>query len=100
MTVMNIVHMRVKPGKDREFLAIQSQGSDAGFSGMRRFSVVKTGERDYCVVGEWDSMQALAGARPKMIGLLDKTRSLLEDLGGGRGVTEPWSGEVALELKA
>jgi hypothetical protein len=23
-------------------------------------------------------------------------RPLLEDLGGGRGVTEPWSGEVVL----
>jgi hypothetical protein len=24
----------------------------------------------------------------------------LEDLGGGRGLTEPWSGKVALHMKA
>ena len=27
-----------------------------------------------------------------------RTKAILEDLGGGRGVTEPWSGEVALHL--
>ena len=31
---------------------------------------------------------------------LDKLRPILEDLGGGRGVTEPWSGEVALHRQA
>ena len=33
-----------------------------------------------------------------MIASLDKLRPILEDLGGGRGVTEPYSGEVALHL--
>ena len=34
-----------------------------------------------------------------MIANLDKLRPLLEDLGGGRGVTEPWSGEVTLHMR-
>ena len=41
-------------------------------------------------------MTAMAGARPAMIANLDKFRPILEDLGGGRGVTAPWSDEVAL----
>jgi hypothetical protein len=40
----------------------------------------------------------MVAARPAMIASLDKLRPILEDLGGGRGVTEPWSGEVALHL--
>jgi hypothetical protein len=33
-----------------------------------------------------------------MIGFLDSVRHLLEDLGGGLGVTDPVSGEVAVRL--
>jgi hypothetical protein len=43
-------------------------------------------------------MDALIAARPAMIGNLDKLRPLLEDLGGGRGVTEPWSGTVVFSM--
>lgn len=43
-------------------------------------------------------MDAIAGARPKMIGLLDGFRPMLEDLGGGLGVTDPISGEVVVDL--
>jgi hypothetical protein len=68
-------------------------------AGGRNFWVVKSGERSFIVVAEWDSLEALAAARPAMIGNLDKLRPILEDLGGGRGVTEPWSGEVALHRK-
>ena len=35
-----------------------------------------------------------------MIGLLDQMRDLLEDLGGGLGVTDPVSGEAVVSLKA
>jgi hypothetical protein len=55
--------------------------------------VVKTGDRDFCFIGKWDSMQALAAARPAM---LDSSREWLEDLGGGLGVTDPVSGEAVL----
>jgi hypothetical protein len=33
-----------------------------------------------------------------MIGLLDSFRDMLEDLGGGLGVTDPISGEAVLEM--
>jgi len=96
MTAMNIVHMRVKPGKDDEFLAIHQSFTTHPMPGSQSFDVVKTGERSYCIVGRWASMEAMVAARPAMIGNLDRLRSILEDLGGGRGVTEPWSGNIVL----
>ena len=97
MTAMNVVHMRVKPGKETEFLALNSAENNPTLKGMRNIWIIKTGERSYCLVGKWDSMDALAAARPLMIGQLDQMRPLLEDLGGGRGVTEPYSGTVVSE---
>jgi hypothetical protein len=44
-------------------------------------------------------MQDIVDARPEMIRDLDRWRSLLEDLGGGLGVTDPVSGPVVLALK-
>lgn len=99
MTAMNVVHMRVRPGKDEEFLRIHKDFNAHDMPGGRNFWVMKSGERSYVIVGEWDSMEALAAARPAMIGNLDRLRPLLEDLGGGRGLTEPYSGDVALHLK-
>jgi hypothetical protein len=98
MTAMNIVHMRVKPGKEEEFLAIHRDFQIQDIAGGRHFNVVATGERMYCIVGEWDDMAALVAARPAMIANLDRLRPILEDLGGGRGVTEPWSGNVVLSV--
>ena len=37
--------------------------------------------------------------RPKMIGILDGVRGMLEDLGGGLGVTDPVSGPAVVEIK-
>ena len=39
-------------------------------------------------------------SRRRVIGLLEGMREHLEDLGGGLGLTDPVSGEVAVELKA
>ncbi len=54
---------------------------------MKALRVIQTGERDFCVIGEWTGMDALVAARPKMIATLDEFRDKLEDLGGGLGVT-------------
>lgn len=98
MTAMNVVHMRVKPGKEEEFVRIHQDMQLAPMKGSQHFWLVKSGERSFIVIGQWESQEALVAARPAMIGNLDRLRPILEDLGGGRGVTEPWSGEVALHL--
>ncbi len=98
MTVMNIVHMRVKPGKEAEYVALHKKLP--AMPGGQNFWLVKTGERSFCVVGEWTDMAALVSARPAMIANLDLLRPLLEDLGGGRGMTEPYSGEVVFAMGA
>lgn len=99
MTAMNVVHMRVKPGMEAEYVRLHNEFDLKAMAGSRNFWLVRSGERSFVVIGEWDSMAAMAAARPAMIASLDKLRPILEDLGGGRGVTEPWSGDVALHLQ-
>jgi hypothetical protein len=97
MTAFNVVRFRVKPGREQDFVDAHRRAK-RDFKGGRRLALVKTGERTYCVIGEWDGMQSLVDARPQMIALLDTFRDTLEDLGGGLGVTDPASGEVVLEI--
>jgi hypothetical protein len=59
----------------------------------------RCGDHTYCIIAEWTDVDALAKARPNMIATLDTFRDVLEDLGGGLGVTDPVSGPVVLELK-
>ena len=40
----------------------------------------------------------VAAARPEMVSVLDTFRHMLEDLGGGMGLTDPISGEGVLHL--
>ena len=97
MTAFNVVRFRVKPGREEEFIAAH-RNARRNFEGAKRFVLVKTGERSYCVIGEWEDQATLVESRPKMIAVLDSFRDTLEDLGGGLGVTDPVSGEVLLEL--
>ena len=99
MTAYNIVRFRVKPGCDSEFIAAH-EAADPGFSGLRRFSMVDTGGSTYCIIGEWDSFDDIVAARTGMMSLLDTFRHLLEDMGGGLGVTDPVSGSAVLEMGA
>lgn len=96
MTAFNVVRFRVKPGREADFIEAHRK-SHPDFAGFKRFVMIKTGDRTYCAVGEWDSYQTIVAARPKMIAMLDTFRDTLEDLGGGLGVTDPVSGEVVLE---
>ncbi|HTS41483.1 MAG TPA: antibiotic biosynthesis monooxygenase [Xanthobacteraceae bacterium] len=98
MTAFNAVRFRVKPGQDQAFLDAHKK-IQADWPGLRHVNMVKTGDRNYCIIAEWDSMDALANARPHMIKTLDTFRHMLEDLGGGLGVTDPVSGPVVLALK-
>jgi len=96
MSAFNVVRLRVKPGREAEFIDAH-RVSQPDMPGFRRFVLIKTGDRTYCAIGEWDSYQSIVAARPKMIATLDSFRDMLEDLGGGLGVTDPVSGEVVLE---
>jgi hypothetical protein len=96
MTAFNVVRFRVKPEGEQGFLAAHhSMGLD--FEGAKRFTLFKTGDHTYCVVGEWESFDHLANARPQMISLLDTFRHHLEDLGNGLGVTDPVSGTAVVD---
>jgi quinol monooxygenase YgiN len=97
MTAFNAVRFRVKPGREQEFLDAHRK-AHPNFKGFRKFSLMKTGERTYCAIGEWDNFQSLVAARPMMIAMLETFRDTLEDLGGGLGVTDPVSGEVVVEM--
>ena len=97
MSAFNVVRFRVKPGRESEFIAAHTK-AHADFTGVRRFVLVKSGDRTYCAIGEWNGYQSIVTARPRMIAMLDTFRDTLEDLGGGLGVTDPVSGEVVLEI--
>ena len=97
MTAYNVVRFRVKPGREQDFVDAH-KSSDPGFAGMRKFALIDTGGGTYCVVGEWESFDHLVDARPGMIGMLDTFREMLEDMGGGLGLTDPVSGAAVHEI--
>ena len=99
MTAYNVVRFRVKPGSEQQFIDAHKNARPP-FKGWRGGALIKTGDRTFCIIGEWASMQKLAAARPLMIGMLDSFRETLEDLGNGLGVTDPVSGEVVASIKA
>ena len=92
MTAFNTVRFTVKPDREEEFLAAH-RAVERNWPGLRHANMVKTGEASYCIIGEWEDMEALAAARPHMIATLDSFRDTLD------GETDPVSGPVVLELK-
>jgi Antibiotic biosynthesis monooxygenase len=97
MTAFNVVRFRVKPGEEQRFID-QHRKMKRDFKGFLGASLIKTGDRSFCLVGEWRNFKNIVAARPQMIGVLDEFRRLLEDLGGGLGVTDPVSGEVVAKI--
>jgi hypothetical protein len=97
MTAYNVVRIRVKADSEAKFVAMNRKPGHEVRSGLRRAVMVKTGERTYCFIGEWNGMEDIAKARPDMIEDLNQWRPMLEDLGGGLGVTDAISGEVIAE---
>lgn len=97
MTAFNAVRFRVKPGQDQAFL--DAHKGVGGWPGLVHANMVKTGDRSYCIIAEWQDTDALAAARPAMVATLDRFRATLEDLGGGLGLTDPVSGPVVMQLK-
>jgi hypothetical protein len=98
MTAFNTVRFKVKPGREQEFLDAHKNVPHE-WPGLRHVNIISTGERRYCIIAEWNDMEALAGARASMIATLNSFRDTLEDLGGGLGVTDAVAGPVVLALK-
>lgn len=98
MTAYNVVRFRTKPGKEQAFIDAHRKAT-LDVRGFRKAALVRTGDRTFCVLGEWNDMDSLAAARPQMIGLLDSMRDMLEDLGGDLGVTDPVSGTSVVEIR-
>lgn len=99
MAAFNIVRFRVKPGFEQQFIDMHRTARPAS-KGYLGGNLVRTGDQSFCIVGEWRNLKSLVDARPQMIAMLDEARHMLEDLGGGLGVTDPISGEVALKIPA
>ena len=98
MTAFNAVRFKVKPGREQEFLDAHRNVATS-WIGLRHANIIEAGEGRYCIIAEWDDMESMAAARPAMIATLDRFRDTLEDLGGDRGLTDPVSGPVVLEMK-
>jgi hypothetical protein len=98
MTAFNAVRFKVKAGRDQSFLDAHDKVA-AEWPGLRHASIIKTGDRSYCIIAEWNDADALAKARGSMIRTLDSFRDTLEDLGNGLGITDPVSGPVVMALK-
>jgi hypothetical protein len=98
MSAFNVVKFRVKPNQDSAFLDAH-RGGRAAWPGLVRGTMIQTGERAYCLIGEWRDANALAEARGQMIETLNGFRATLEDLGEGLGVTDAVSGPVVLTVK-
>lgn len=96
MTAFNVVRFRVKPEGEARF--VEEHRSARPFAGLRRGSLVKTGERSYCFIGEWDDYDSIVRAREGMIAILDRFRDTLEEQ-PGLGVTDPVSGEEVVAIK-
>lgn len=99
MATFNVVRFRVKPGRDEAFLAAH-RGGRARWPGLVSGHIIKTGDRSYCLIGEWADGAAIKAARAEMIATLDRFRDMLEDLGGGFGVTAAVSGDEVVDLVA
>lgn len=97
MQVYNVVKFKVRSGEEAAFLEAHRNGK-AKWPGLERGVIIRTGDQTFCLIGTWSSQEAMVAARPAMIKTLDSFRSLLEDQGGGRGLTDAVSGAVVLDL--
>ncbi len=100
MTAYNAVRFRVKPDREKEVLDGHRDLDLSVLEGFLGGALIKTGERTYCLIGKFDNFDSIVASRPQMIADLDRFRDMLEDLGGGLGVTDPVSGEAVIEFGA
>ena len=99
MSGFNIVHYLIKPGKEADFVNAHGWMSPLP-PGFKRANLIKTGDHQYCLVGEWASSEDARNANPQMVGMLDRFREFLVDQGSGIGVTKVFSGDSIKEISS
>ena len=92
---MNIVRCKVKSSSREEYLTKIDERPK--FDGQISAKYVETKPNEFFMIGEWNSEDDIAKARPKMIEFLDSLRHTLEELSSELGVTDPSSGTVIIE---
>ena len=92
---MNIVRCKVKSSNREEY--IKKINDMPKFEGQISAKYVETKPNEFFMIGEWNSEDDIAKARPKMIEFLDKARHTLEELSPELGVTDPNSGTIIVE---
>ena len=92
---INIVRCKVKSSSRDDYLKIINEMPK--FEGQISAKCVETKPNEFIMIGEWNSEDDIAKARPKMIEFLDKARHTLEELSSELGVTDPHSGTVIVE---
>ena len=92
---MNIVRCKVKSSSREEYL--KKIDERPKFDGQISAKYVETKHNEFFMIGEWNSEDDIAKARPKMIAFLDTLRHTLEELSSDLGVTDPHSGTVVIE---
>jgi hypothetical protein len=99
MNAFAIVRFRAKPGLaedfQRRFCSLRRE-----MPGLLRIVLVKTGECDFCSIGEWSNFDDIVNARLAMRANLDQMRDLLESFNEDLGVTDAVSGLAVFETVA
>ena len=62
MTAFNAVRFKVKAGREQQFLDAHNKDAFA-WPGLRHANVIKTEEHTFCVIAEWNDMDALVRRR-------------------------------------
>jgi len=88
---MNVFQFKLKKNCVEKYFEVIKK---TDFEGMRQRYIAKTGSFDYCFVGIWESAEAIATQRPKMISHLEDVRGFMEELSPELGVTDPVSGNI------
>ena len=92
---MSLVRCKVKPSGREEYL--KKVDDMPKFNGQISAKYVETKPNEIFMIGEWNSEDDIAKARPEMIKFLDSLRHTLEELSPDLGLTEPHSGTVVIE---
>ena len=82
---MNIVRCKVKSSSREEYL--KKIDEMPKFDGQISAKYVETKPNEFFMIGEWNSEDDIAKARPKMIEFLDSLRHTLEELSSDLGLS-------------